>query len=511
MAKDVLNKMVKGAGLTAIGMIFSKFITYFYRIIIARFIGPDAYGQLALGLVVLGVTGTFAKVGLDAGIKKFVPEARTKENLAELKGIVISSFQMITVSSIIFGSIIYLSAEFIATGIFNSPETTPIIQVFAFVPLFSRTASVFIDTTIGFNTVKYRVITVQIIQNIIQLVTTAGLVATGMGVVGAAWGWLAGVAITVPIGFYFMEKKFGPIVFSNTKAKKMHIELLNYSYPLIFTGIIGTALGWADTALIGYFMDDTAVGFYNAAFPTAMLLIIPHKAMGSLSISGFSEMGARKDSNTGKALKTITRWIFALSFPTFLIMILFSGQLLELLFGPQYTAAAPALTVLALGALFDASTGKVSALMKSAGYTKIIFYNSVVNLGLNLILNVLLIPEYGITGAAIATASSTVLANSLLVIETWKYENKTPFTAKAWKPVLAGLLSITAVYLSTDALFQHAPVWALFPAGILFFMIYTLTLLKIGGLEEYDREIILTAARKTGFEEETRKLINILT
>lgn len=508
--KKILNTLAKGAGLTAVGMLISKAITYFYRIAVGRFIGPEAYGQLSLGLAVIGITSVFVKLGLDDAIKNFVPKARERDDLGELKGIVLSSAQIISFSGLLIGSVVFFSADFIAASFFNSPSTAPIIRVFAFVPLFSRLASVFIDTTIGFNTIKYHVLTVRILQNVIQLLVTLVLIYFSFGVIGAAYGWLAGVVATIFIGFYFMERKLGPIIFTDEKPKYQHSKLLKYSYPLVLSGAVGTMLGWADTALLGYFMDDTAVGFYNAALPTALLVILPTQALGSLALPSMSELDEKEDGDPEEALKTLARWGFSLTFPAFLIMALFSSETLHLLFGREYAVAGTALAVLAFGNLFNAAAGQVGGFLKSTNHTKVILYSNVVSLVLNLSLNLLLIPRMGIVGAAIATASSTALFIVLLIAEAYRREGIHPFHPRMLRSVAAGLLSLGVTYFVFEQLSPN-PYWILFPAGIVFFTIYVLTFLRIGGLTEYDREIVVTTGSKIGYEDETRRILDFLT
>mgnify|MGYP002762586771 CR=1 FL=1 len=507
--KKILNKLVQGAGITVIGMFFSKFLTYFYRLAVAR-IGPDAYGQLSQGLVIIGIMGTLSKFGFDEAIRKFIPEAREEENRAKIKGIVWDSVKFISVTSLSLGAAVFLLSDHIAVLLFESPETAPIIRVFAAVPFFSKIASIFLDVTLGFNTTKYKVLTVRVAQNIIQLSVTLLMIYLNFGVLGAAYGWLAGIIASLPIALYFMEKNFGPILTSDVKPKKMYNRMLKFSYPLIFSGIVGTALGWGDTALLGYFMDDATVGFYNAAYPTALLIVLPAQAISSLALSSFSELGAKGHGQV-KALKTTTRWVFSMSFPAFLIMALFSDQMMHLLFGKQYAVTGTALTILAFGNLIGTTTGQTGAYLKSNNRTKIIAYNSTINLMLNMALNLVLIPLIGMVGAAIATAVSSVLMNILVLTELYRYDGTHPFSKEMIRPVIAGTISITVTYLVFSQIFQTTPYWALIPAGAVFGTTYSLIFLKSGGLKPYDKEIIVTAARKIGLEKQARKTIEILT
>jgi O-antigen/teichoic acid export membrane protein len=257
-------------------------------------------------------------------------------------------------------------------------------------------------------------------------------------------------------------------------------------------------------------MSDSAVGLYNAAFPTALLILIPHQAFGTLALSSFSELGSKKEEGLSSAMKTITNWTFALVFPAFLIMALFSEQIIQILFGKEYLAAAPALTILAFGNLVNAAVGRVGSFMKSRGRTKILLYNSIVVLAVNIALNILLIPKLGITGAAIATASSTILGNLIVFLLVWRYEKIVSLDRNMVKTLFAGLVSLTVVYIIIDSIFQTTPLWALIPSGIMFYLIYFLLFFKIGGLKEYDKEILLTAGARIGMREETEKILKLL-
>lgn len=509
--KQILNTLAKGAGITAAGMFISKFFTYLYRALVGRALGPEAYGMLTTGIMIGGIAATFSGAPLKNGLKKFMPEFREDDDWASIKGSVISSLQITFIGSIITGSIIFTSSEFIAVQIFENKNLIPVIQVFGFLQLISRPSELIIETTVAFNKAKYKVIAINIFQPLLQLSITAGLIFfAGMGVMGAVWGWVSAVALTIPLGVYFLEKKIGPVLTRKIKSVHHRKKLLKFSYPLMFSGMVSVFLGWTDTAFLGYFMDQSAVGLYNAAYPTALLLLIPLQSLGTLTLTSFSELNAKGKSQS-EALKTTARWIFALTFPSFLIMTLFAPELLILLFGEQYAIAGLTLSILALGNLVNASIGHLSDAIQSLGHTKIIFYNTMINLVANVALNIILIPKLGIVGAAIATASSTIIMSIILAAEVYSYEKIHAFSRNMLKTVFAGITSLGIVYITFKQIFTATPIWALIPAGLIFFTTHTLIFLKIGGLKEYDEEIILTAGEKIGYKEEVRKLLEKLT
>ena len=510
MASDqrALNALAKGAGITAIAMFFSKMLSYLYRIIVARLVGPEAYGQLSLAIMVVGFGGTFSLLALNSGLQKFIPEFRVNDEKAKIKGLVLGSLYISVPASLIVTITIFYGSEFIALELFESPGLVPVLKVMSVAPLFASLSKIFLDTTVAFNKIIYRAGTMKIIQNIVQLLVTLVLIILGLEVVGAAWGWIAGTIVAAILGFYFMERKVGPIIFSTANPEYQFKKILRYSSPLLLSGIIATVMGWADTALLGYFMADSEVGLYNAALPTALLILLPHQAIGSLALTSFSELKERKKENVEKSMQRATYWVFSLVFPTFLIMTLFSDQVLLVLFGSEYTIAGTALSILAVGYLFSASVGRVGSYLQAEGYTNYILYNNLIAIALNIGLNIAMIPVYGIIGAAIATASSTILANILMTYEVWKKEEviSLPFR-KVFEITAVGLVPLLLVAGLDMVLFNNTPFWFIFPAGIIYYLLYAAVFLRFIGLEDEERKVFLRTGEKIGYRDEIESIL----
>lgn len=510
--KEVLNNLLKGAAFTAIGLFFSKAMGFLYRIIVGRYIGPEAYGQLSIGIMILGFAKAFSGGALDNALMKFIPEYREKEDQASVKGVVISSIGISLVLSILIGVLTFISADIIAARFFGNPGLEWVIQTFGLLTIVSSLYDRLIEATLGFNTAKYETLIPRILQNAIQITATLILVVVlGKGLSGALIAWITATAVSTALAFYALEIKLGPVLLSNYKPNYHARELILFSYPLFLSGIIGTIQGWADTALIGFFMQETAVGLYNAAYPIAMLILLPGQALGALALSSLSELSANKETSASDSLKTLTNWTFALVFPAFLIMSLFSEEIILALFGRDYVSVAPILPVLAFGNLVAASVGKLASYLKSKEHTELILNNTLITVLTNLGLNIYLIPRYGVMGAAIATAVSGIIAEIILLMEAYRSEKVTPFHRNMIKTIVSGFLALVLTYLGMKLAFPVTPVWALFPASGFFFLIHLLIFARIGGLEEYEKEIIVTAARKVNLEEQTRKILEALT
>lgn len=510
MDQSNLNIMAKGAVLTAVGLFISKILTYFFRASVARYAGPEAYGVFSLGLGVLGIFGTLSILAMNQAIKKYVSDYREKGDFEAVKGAVLSVAQLTMPLSLLLAAIMYLSADFIALTFFDSEQLIPVLKVLALVPPFANISKIAISTTLAYKKIRYHVITNQIFQNLVQFLTVIPLLLIGYGALAAAGAWLAGYILSAFVAFYFLERKIGPVFLSESDAKLQRKKLLKYSYPLLFSGMIASVLGWTDTAFLGYFMSESSVGIYNAALPTAALIMIPYQLFSNLALPTLSEANLKGDKELADLLKTLTRWTFYVSFPAFIVMFLFSEQALQILFGSQYTSGATALIILAFSNLFGSAVGHLDQVIKAISETNILLKNTLANLGLNIVLNILLIPQFGLMGAAIATASSTVFVNTLLVLEVYHFKDIHPFSSQTIKPLIASVPGLALVYLGLNLLFNYVPLWSLIPGAIVFGVLYLITLVLIGGIREQDREIIVRAGRKIGKEKEAEKLADLV-
>lgn len=482
--------VIKAAGISVLGIFASKIITYFFRATIARFLGPEAYGILNIGITAIGIGTTIGYLSLNNALENFIPKYIERGDQEDIKGIVLSTYQLAIPASIIGTALLFFQAEFIASTVFDSPSSANIIKIMSPTVFFSIIGFIGLDTTRGHRIQKYHTLTIKVIQPLLQLSVTLILLLLGMGLVGASIGWTVGALGTAILGFYFMEFKVGPILRTKVKPKWQRKKILKYSGPLLLSGIIGSVLGWTDTILLGQFLDETSIGLYNAALPTVALIMLPYQAMSALllpSMSSSVEQGNRRDLE--EMLESVTRWTASLTFPIFCIMLIFPEKMLHLLFGSQYTSAALALGILAIGKIFSASVGHLDTVIKSIDRSDLIFKNTLLNVGINLGLNILLIPKYGIAGAALATTLAIFFAQSLLLGEVYYFKKIHPFSKTLLKPIIASALSLLIVYSIAETLLNNSSWWVLIPAGMFFGLLYILFYSLIG-IEKEDQKLI---------------------
>jgi O-antigen/teichoic acid export membrane protein len=507
---EKIGTIAKGAGITAIGLFLSKFLSYLYRIVVAQ-ISPEAYGLLSLGITVVSLGITASLFGLTNGLENYVSKYRAKNQEKHIRGVIYSALYLSLPISIACSLIMFLGAGIISKQVFNNANLIPVLKIFALVPPFAVIARLSLSATLGYQTALYKSVTENIIQNVVQLLATLLLISLSLEVLGAAAGWLIGAIVAAIVALYSLQK------FISLRGSKVlqRRKLIRYSYPLFLSGMIGTVIGWSDLMFLGIFLPEKQVGFYNAALPTSLLILIPSQAINSLALPAMSEIVENDQKELAPTMKTLTHWIIALSFPAFILIALFSDNILATLFTPEYTAGALSMIVLAFGHLFHAASGSLDSVLKATSKTQILFKNSVANLVLNAILNIILIPDFGlglgIAGAAIATTSSTIFVNLLLIAEVYKFEKFLPVHRDIWKSVVSTIPALILTYYGITKLYNPVRLPIMLLGGLVFGLIYLATFIAIGGVREDDKDVIISLGRKIDREEEFRSIIERLT
>mgnify|MGYP001578847148 FL=1 len=352
IAEHLSKKIAKGAILVFLGMIFGRLIGYLYVMLVAR-LGSSQYGILSLGIAIVSFLSALATLGLDEGVLRYISYYKGKEDKARIKGAIVSSLRIVIPLSLFFSLIMFIFSKQIATKFSSGNELIPILKIFSFVLPFMVVRNIFLVSMRALQKVKYEITVKEFIERLTRLILTFILIYLGYKVFGAALAYLLAVLVSFVFSIYFLEKKVFPIFKKEIKSVVYPKELLSYSLPLLLGGFLVLIMSWIDTLMLGIFRTVSEVGIYNVASPTAQLMLMAPTALIFLFIPIITELYGKKELfGIKKVYKTTSKWIFLINLPLFLLMILFSKQLLRILFGNEYVAGYSVLIILSLGFIF---------------------------------------------------------------------------------------------------------------------------------------------------------------
>ncbi len=480
-----LNTIAKGASFVVIGMIISKLFGYGYRILIAR-IGPEEYGMLSLALAVFGIITIIGLLGLNSGVAHFVAYYKSKEDLPKIKGTMIGSLKCSIIVSVFLGILLYILADFIAVEFFNAPVVGIYLKILAFIVPLSSMRDIFLAALRSYSQSTIYDVTIKNIgENLLKFTATFLLLYMAWGVLGAIWAIVLAFVLTWALSLYYWHKKMH---LNNVYAIESKVDLLKYSLPLLFSTLIAQAIVWSDVLILGYFRPAYEVGIYNAALPTATLMSIIPGAVVALFIPIMTELSTlKKESEFKQTYRTATKWIFLCNFPLFLFLIMFATPILSFLFGREYAVGASSLIILLVGYLLYQLCNPAIETLSAIKKTNYVFVNTTIAAIIGIIINIMLIPRYGMLGGAIGTTVSLIIYGGLAVLELKFLMKIQPFSIHFLKIILAGIISSGAIFLISGLWLIN-----LFVLGILaviYILTYFIIILLLGVIDKDDKNI----------------------
>jgi O-antigen/teichoic acid export membrane protein len=397
------------------------------RVVMGRYLGPDAFGEVQIGFSIMTVSATVAMLGLREGIPRFMTRF---ENAADTRGAWVTGTGLSIVLTVIVVAGLALNVERLSDRFFD-PSTPPelLVVFIATLPFFVGLEIVVAGIRGRENTI-YRTYSRDLIYNILRLGLIVVLLAAGYGVVAAGAAYLASAAVGFAVALWLFNRLFSLRGAFRTRTREMVV----FSMPLMLSSMVSILLAQIDTLMIANYLPTTQAGIYNAAWPLARAVGVIVSSFGFLFLPLMSRLDAGgRDEEINRMYKLTSKWVFVVTFPALLCLVAFADDLL-LVFGPEYTPGAAALAILALGSFTSAAFGRCQDALSAFGYTKYIFAVNAVAGVLNVALNAVLItgyglaPDLGINGAAAATAISTVTLNGSALAVLWYKSGVNPLS-----------------------------------------------------------------------------------
>jgi O-antigen/teichoic acid export membrane protein len=190
-----------------------------------------------------------------------------------------------------------------------------------------------------------------------------------------------------------------------------------YTAPRGASNLASTIVQRLDIVLVAIMKGPVEAAIYTAATRFLVLGQFGNTAISRASQPRFAELFASDDTqNTNVLYQFTTAWLVLLNFPLYLLAAVFGPQVLSL-FGHAYRAGDLVMVILAFSMLFGTLVGQVDIVLITAGRSTWSLLNSVLVVAVNVILDLILIPKHGITGAAIGWAAAVVVANIVPLIQ----------------------------------------------------------------------------------------------
>jgi O-antigen/teichoic acid export membrane protein len=244
-------------------------------------------------------------------------------------------------------------------------------------------------------------------------------------------------------------------------------EVISFSVVVFGIGFLEFSMAQADKVLIGFYLDARELGIYAVAAALVAFVPIMLQTVNQIFSPTIADLHARQQRELlGRIFRSLTKWILGLTLPLAAVMIIFAPALMRI-FGHDFEGGWPILAIGTLGQLVNCGVGSVGYLLLMSGNQLSLIRIQAVTACLMVALSLVLIPRWGITGAAVASAVTNVVANVWYLSEVRRTLGLFPYSRSYWRLLLPLLGGLVTLFLLRAIFGTFRPEWMVIAAALL--------------------------------------------
>jgi O-antigen/teichoic acid export membrane protein len=417
-AQDELRGLLSGKGdngdlkrtaIIAFGVrIVAAALAYLSQIVLVRLVGGYEYGVFAYVFIWAIILSQICSLGFHHAVIRFVSENLVREDHGAVRGAIRMSLGI----CIVFSTVFAIGGSYILDTVWGadaSPYIVPFLVAAFCLPLLTLEQGVE-GVARGFSWVNLALIPPYLLRPSLMLIFLIGAILSGAEATAvtalkcAIAGALASIIIQSSILFWRISKTLTKT--GSTYTPKFWAAV---ALPMLVVDGSGLFQYHADLIVLSAYVEPDQLAIYFAAAKTISLVAIVHFAVTAVANQRFAGLAAADDKDgMSRFIRQTTHWTFwpALAAALFFVVM---GKPFLWLFGPEFEAGYPVMLILACGLLIRAYVGLSEQILNMTGHHRKSAAVLIVGCGLNIVLNIALVPVWGLEGAAIATVLSTLV------------------------------------------------------------------------------------------------------
>lgn len=435
---------------TFVGSILGRAVGFGYLLAVTRLVDASTFGIYSLGVTVVMFLRGFAQLNLDRAIDYFVPQRLSDGDPEGARAVLFDSFVFAMVGTVVVAAGLAVTAGPVAE-VFQKPRLGFALPWLALLIPLTAAHRINVGLIKAVKTLQYKLYVDDLVRPAVKLAGTVALLLTGAGLSGLIAGHLLAIAAAIAVGWVLLSRRLSWLhIGRGAGGTVSRSELLRYSLPLAFAGMIYMTVWQIDYFVIGFFLPSSAVAQYRVAFQLTANLVIAMAALAPIYKPLIAER-VNKPGQLAALYRTAARWAIMLTLPLAITLGLAPGAYLALLFTPEYATAGTAVLILSVGYLANAAGGPEGMMLEGLGHTRLSLVNAIFLVLINGLLDVLLVPMLGITGAAVGSAVALSARVALGVAEIRYLHGFLPYDSNVIRVGIAGGIAALAGYQLTVA------------------------------------------------------------
>jgi O-antigen/teichoic acid export membrane protein len=492
--EDVLTA-AKGGGILFVGQIIEEGSTVIFAIMATRTLGAAGYGIYNIGIGAALILATIAMLGLPEGMTRFLPFGLGEHNSDKTRSTLFIGIGLSSVIGLSIGIIFFILGDVLAINLFHEPSAASVIRLFSIIIPLEAVGRVLLGAAIGLKRGDYYVYSYSIGFSVVRLGFTALFLYIGWDVVGVVIAYSLAWIVAIGMLLHSINRE---VPLSNQKhIKRGDVqEIVSFSAPLCLTEITLQFRGYVDILLMGLFgIMMASVGIYSAVTrvqSSGNMLLSP---IANIAKPLISDLDHRSEMARLKHLyQALTRWSLSFMLPLVATIILFPQAIMSI-FGNEFVIGVPVLLLVGLGMLLNAATRICHPMVSMTGHSTTIFITTLFSLILNVIFDILFIPQWGMVGAAASTVLAIAIVGLVRLIQVYLFVGLWPYNWTFAKPLIATTIALLVGFLA-NKFFPAENNLFFFIADVLILWSIYMVATVILGLSEEDHAVLSQLGRR---------------
>lgn len=454
---SVSKELRKGAIVNFFGVL-GKMAAPLFLVSVNRLFGPDVFGIFITANIALEIVIAFLTSGFKDGALIFVSRfADTKEDTPELYTALSNSFFWSVGVSVIVVLLYFAFGDWLLAYVYGDDFSDGLSIMFSVmiftIPLMAF-EKIVLAATQGLKIMKYDALSNGWLRPLSLLLFSILFWIINPTELGMALAYASTQLLLFGVSIYIYTRELSwAKLFASFKKFEIHTELVSFALPQNINMTLNRFITGIDVLMLPAFgFSATFVGFYAAG----SMLIREIRSIKMIFSTAFAPFIVRlhKDKNFDELSNHFSKtasWIATIAIPVILLMAIFKDYLL-IFIHPEYGGNSTFMYFLMPIPYLFCSFSLAGNVVAMTGHSKLTLMNSIIVASTNTILNLILIPKFGILGAAIASSIAMFILICFEVTEA-RIVAKTRFYLKdIFRPHFAGLLAllflITAINIS---------------------------------------------------------------
>jgi O-antigen/teichoic acid export membrane protein len=409
------KEVAKGSLWSFIGNILSKLVSFFYVILLARSASQDDVGLFYLSYSIIGLVMVFSDLGLPGSLQRYVPYFEGRKEPGKISSLFKATYALVTLSSLVFMGLVWWQADSFAASYHNPGLADALRFIVPFVLIGSafRINTIYLQGRADIRAMQYIIN----LQNFLKLVLTLALFYFfGASLFTISLAFTLSHLLAIIASVFPLRRVSGSVPPSAAPISRHEMlrEIIPFGFMLSILSSFTVIIASSDRILLGYLSPaqdaNTTVAIYAIATTLASLLTTLPLSIELIFLPLISRMVGMEDMDSvRKTTQTAMRWTILVTIPVAIVMMLFSSDMLGVLYGDSYRPGALAMAIVTLAFLVRTYASMMSLTLAALRRVELELRVYLAVAVLNIALNALLIPAYGMDGSALATLASFAL------------------------------------------------------------------------------------------------------